>query len=123
MQRNADLLDADRVGPDPNWDTYLSELELCLDERAQLLQSVASRDQHETLFTFTAPGAAPTQKPNPAQRSRASSLQSCLTHQELEIEVALRSLAIEIERVERLREAQLSRVVTEINAGGFEARA
>lgn len=105
------------------WERYLNALELCLDQRGDLLNAVADSARQEASHDTTTIVSLPDVEPNAHQRSRALQLQSRLAQQALDFEAALASLTIEIERVEKLREAHLSRAVAEINAGGFEARA
>ena len=106
-----------------DWECYLNLLELCLEQRADLLNSVVDSESQEAPHETTTIVSLPDVEPNAQQRSRALQLQSRLAQQALDFDAALSSLTIEIERVEKLREAHLSRAVVEINAGGFEARA
>ncbi len=106
-----------------DWDTYLNTLQVCFDERAQLLVLAATHDETRTFTALTAIESLPTHSPTANQRAQALHMQTRLAHQESEIEAALATLAAEIDRVEKLQAAQLLRSVTESNIGGFEARA
>ena len=107
----------------PTWDAYLAALQVCINERTQLLKASKAQDDSQLSVTLTSVDNQPALGPTAEEHRRALHLQSLLLQQETEFETALAAVAAEIERVEKLRAAQMSRSVIEINVGGFEARA